>query len=412
MSNVVERIETFNQGRDPHLIGLKYQAMRTDAFAFLRATCHLFYEDWPAQTPLNDAPASWSCGDLHWQNLGSYKGDNRLVYFQVNDFDEAVLAPCTWDLARFLVSILVSAPQLDVKETKAQKLCAYFLDAYTDELAKGRIRSIEENGTTGLVRDLLFQVRTRARKALLDSRTTLTNEGRRLIIDGKRATPANGGEKNAVARLVEEWGAKQHDPRFYHVLDVAHRIAGIGSLGVERYVVLVEGKGSPDHNFLLDLKAATPSSLQPYLTVAQPHWTDEAARVATIQRWIQGNPPALLAAVPLADKFYVLRELQPVEDKINIAPLQGKQDRLEKLLKTVAKVIAWGQVRSAGRQGAANAYDLMHFAQASHWRDSLLDYAHAYAGQVKQDYETFCKAYESGALTPQAAVAMPEPASL
>ena len=32
------------------------------------------------------------------------------------------------------------------------------------------------------------------------------------------------------------------------MLDVARRIAGTGSLGVERYAILVEGKGSPDIN--------------------------------------------------------------------------------------------------------------------------------------------------------------------
>ncbi|GAC1402038.1 MAG: hypothetical protein NVSMB49_17550 [Ktedonobacteraceae bacterium] len=83
--NVFERIQHFNQGRNPHLLQLKYQVMSTNSFAFLRGSDHLFYEDWPQESLLNDAPLSWLCGDLHWQNLGSYKGDNRLVYFQMND---------------------------------------------------------------------------------------------------------------------------------------------------------------------------------------------------------------------------------------------------------------------------------------------------------------------------------------
>ena len=69
--------------------------MRKSAFAFLRATCHLFYEDLPKSPLLRKVPPVWACGDLHLENFGSYKGDNRLVYFDLNDFDEALLAPCT-----------------------------------------------------------------------------------------------------------------------------------------------------------------------------------------------------------------------------------------------------------------------------------------------------------------------------
>ncbi|MGH9847817.1 MAG: DUF2252 family protein [Blastocatellia bacterium] len=104
-NHVVARIQQFNEGRNPRLLQLKYRAMQTDAFVFLRGACHLFYEDWPQAAPLNDAPLVWSCGDLHLENFGSYQGENRLVYFDINDFDEAVLAPCTWDLARFLTSV-------------------------------------------------------------------------------------------------------------------------------------------------------------------------------------------------------------------------------------------------------------------------------------------------------------------
>jgi uncharacterized protein (DUF2252 family) len=123
MNTVVERIQAFNQGRDEQLLPLKYKKMRKDVFAFFRGTCHLFYEDWPAISSMNDAPAVWLCGDAHLQNFGAYKGDNRLVYFDINDFDESVLAPCTWDLARFLTSLFVSASTLRMDEGEARMLC-------------------------------------------------------------------------------------------------------------------------------------------------------------------------------------------------------------------------------------------------------------------------------------------------
>lgn len=396
MSNIVERVRAFNQSRDPQLIQLKYQAMRADAFAFYRGTCHLFYEDWPAQSSLNTTPLAWICGDLHWQNLGSYKGDNRLVYFNINDFDEAALAPCSWDLARLLVSFLISASVLNFKDAQMLKLCKSFLSVYRNEIEKGHVRAIEAEKTTGVVHDLLFQVKKRNRKDFLDSRTKQTGGSRKLVIDGKRALAATKTEYTQVSEVVEHWGSRQLNSGFYKVLDVAKRIAGVGSLGVERYVVLVEGNGSPDQNYLLDLKAAMPSSLQSYLPTPQPRWDNDAQRIVSIQRWQQGVPPALLAAIELNGAWYVLRELQPSEDKVNVAMLDGKLAGMEKLIKATAKVVAWDQLRSAGRQGVANAYDLSNFARTKHWDDELLVYAHSYAKQVQQDFDEFRDAYDHG----------------
>lgn len=308
MNQVVERIREFNQGRDPYLLQLKYQLMQADAFAFFRGTCHLFYHDWPATSPLNEAPVTWICGDLHLQNLGCYKGDNRLVYFNINDFDEAALAPYTWDLARFLTCLLVAAPALKINEAKALTLCTSFLSAYTRALERGRVRLVDDDNAVGPAKDLLFHIKQRPRSAFLDAHTTQSGGMRKLRITGKQIQPVTEAERAAVTALVQQWGAQQLDPRFFTDLDVAHRAAGIGSLGVERYVLLVEGKGSPDRNSLLDFKAELDSSLHPYLPVRQPHWPNAAARCVAIQQWVQGIPPALLSAIEMDGRSYVLRE--------------------------------------------------------------------------------------------------------
>ena len=80
-ATAVEAIRRYNQGRDPRRLELKYKAMRGSAFAFLRGSCHLFYAGLPSDALLHKAPAAWISGDLHLENFGAYKGDNRLVYF-------------------------------------------------------------------------------------------------------------------------------------------------------------------------------------------------------------------------------------------------------------------------------------------------------------------------------------------
>lgn len=160
-NNVVERIRQFNAGRDPERLAQKYQAIADNPFSFLRGTCHLFYEDFPAGDFVENAPAGWLCGDLHLENFGTYKGDNRLTYFDINDFDEGMLAPAHWDLSRFLVSLLVAAESIKVRPAEALALCHCFLDTYASTLSRGDARWVERTTATGMVRNLLSELRKR-----------------------------------------------------------------------------------------------------------------------------------------------------------------------------------------------------------------------------------------------------------
>jgi len=397
--NIVAQIQQFNQDRDPNLLKLKYQAMASSAFGFLRGTCHLFYQDIPAEAAIDKMPPVWVCGDLHLQNFGSYKGDDRLVYFDINDFDESVLAPCSWDTARFLTSVLVAAHTLKISDEDAQGLCRCFLDSYTAALQMGKARDIHPQTATGLVKELLESLAKRDRKVFLTERTDLKDKQRRLKIIPGKTFAVTPGERETITTLINQWATSQSNPRFFKVLDVAHRIAGTGSLGLDRYILLVEGDGSPQRNYLLDLKAARSSSLYPHLQLHQPKWTSEADRISAIQHRFQESPPALLKPLELDRKSYVLRELQPTADRVNLAAWNGKIKRLKKVIQTMAEVTAWGQLRSGGRQGSAIADDLIAFAEdAADWHPLLLDYARSYAVQVETDFTLFRDALKDDCL--------------
>src|SRR5471030_1795892 len=100
MLTIYERIQKFNAPLLPNVVKLKYEAMAENVFRFYRGTCHLFYEDLSQMNQLPPSHLTWLCGDLHLENFGSYKADNKLVYFDLNDFDESILAPANWELAR------------------------------------------------------------------------------------------------------------------------------------------------------------------------------------------------------------------------------------------------------------------------------------------------------------------------
>lgn len=388
--SVVDRSVEFNQGRDPELLKLKYKAMSANAFRFLRGTCHLFYQDLPVEGVFKSAPAVWSCGDLHLQNFGTFKGDDRLVYFDINDFDEALLAPCTWDISRLITSTIVGAHTMNIDDEDALALCRYFLEIYTRQLSTGKSRTVHRETSTGLVKELLIALRTRKRKDFLDERTEIKGNHRSLkLIDGK-TTSVTKNQRQWVIDTIDRYAKSQENPEFYQVLDVMHRIAGTGSLGLDRYVILVEGNGSPNQNYLLDLKAARSSALQSFTPCLQPSWNTEAERITAIQDRFQESPPALLTPLVLQSKPYVLRELQPTADRVNLECKDGKVKRLKKVIKTMAELTAWGHMRSTGRQKSAIADELIEFAAtASEWHPVVIEYARSYAVQVERDYQEF-----------------------
>ncbi|TAK91917.1 MAG: DUF2252 domain-containing protein [Aquabacterium sp.] len=391
--NVVKSIAVFNEGRDPERLQMKYSKMRSTPFAFLRGTCHLFYEQLPLSGIFKKAPLVWTCGDLHLENFGTYKGDNRLTYFDVNDFDEALLAPASWDIVRMLTSLHVGADSLGIKRKEAQELSQLFVNGYGQALAQGKAYWLERQTAHSLIKGLLNSLQDRQRLDFLDNRTRMKNKRRSILIDGRRALPALSSERSDVIQLMNEFA----QPSFFNVLDVARRIAGTGSLGVERYAILVEGKGSPNGNYLLDLKEARASSLAARVKVKQPQWATEAHRIVEIQRRFQAVPMAFLQAVDMKGKPYVLRGLQPSEDRITLDGSGHALADIQQLICDMGRLVAWGQLRSSGRQGAASADELIDFALGVRWQEKLIEASKACADQVMSDARTFSEAYDDGA---------------
>jgi uncharacterized protein (DUF2252 family) len=394
--DIAKRIYRYNAGRDSVMLQRKYARIAADPFAFLRGTCHLFYEDWQGGRVLDTAPSAWICGDLHLENLGSYKGDNRLAYFDLNDFDEAALAPCTWEIARFLVSLHVATRSLGVALREARALSRCFLDTYVQALADGKPRWIERSIATGLIGALLAQVETRKRKDFLNKRTLKDGKQRRFVVDGEHLLALDKSERKRLIDWMERFAARQPDKKFYRPLDVARRVAGTGSLGLARYAILVRGNGSPNGNYLLDLKLGGVSSAGRRLIKAQPKWPSEAARIVTVQKRVQAIAPAFLMPVEYAGQDFVLKELQPIQDRLDLSAVHGNIAPLSAVMRTMGGLVAWSALRGSGHQGAACADDLIAFAQDDRWKKPLVAYVESYASKVAADWRQFRKAWQDG----------------
>lgn len=178
---------------------------------------------------------------------------------------------------------------------------------------------------------------------------------------------------------------------------MARRIAGTGSLGVERYVILIDGKGSPGGNGLLDLKQVNASSLLPHLKTTQPAWKNEAQRAVALQQRVQAVSAGLLQPLRMGGAPFVLRHLQPSEDRVTLDRSAQKLKMLEQVLRTMGRMVAWGQLRSAGRQGSAIADELVAHGHSRKWRQPLLDASRGCAADVAADWKSYGEAFDDGA---------------
>jgi uncharacterized protein (DUF2252 family) len=359
----IDAIVTVNRGRDPQLLARKFDAMAADRFAFLRASAGSAHAslDLAALPP---APVGWICADLHLNNFGCFRGLNRLVYFDLNDFDEAARLPLAVDLLRFLGSILTAAPGFGLLREEAETLAAHALGCYAEALARGKAFWLEPETARGPIQTLLAQVSERRRRDLLERRTQLQRGRRSLLIDNLHclALPPGSEVPDQLAEALESLGQLYESPEFFQPRDFARRVAGMGSLGLPRYVALVRGRGDPDRNALIDFKLAAPSSGSAALPdFEQPPWSDQAQRVVTVQDICQAACPAYLTAMSINGRPFVVRELQPVEDRLALDRLAQQPKRLSETLGSMAEVAAHAQLRGAGRIGAAGPDSMIEF---------------------------------------------------
>ena len=263
------RIKTFNSNRDPKKVLLKYATMKLDAFRFFRGTCHLFYEDLYKKNTLPKSPAVWMCGDLHIENFGSFKGSDRLVYFDLNDFDEAILSPAAWEVSRLLCSVVVAARTAEYSKAHIQKLTTSVLKGYTFRLQQGKGMTVETATGDGLIKTLLEKVEIRKESKLLKQRTSKVYRYSRLQIDNLKSFAIHSSTRKEVLKAVKQLLKSKTSDRKWKALDAVYRVAGTGSIGIERYAVLVQDAVTLK-KLILDVKEAMDSSLQDYTDIHQP----------------------------------------------------------------------------------------------------------------------------------------------
>jgi hypothetical protein len=200
----------------------KHEAMRADPFSFLRATFYRWVQRWPKMcSELSSAPALLAVGDLHVENFGTWRDAEGRLIWGINDFDEASVMPYTNDLVRLAVSAHLAIAEAHLTVT-GRDACDAILNGYSEGLDAGGPPFVLSEQHTWLRDIALSDLRDPARFwAKMDALET-----------AKGKIPASS--RRALERLLP---ARDLPYR------LTTRVAGLGSLGHQRFVALAEWQG-------------------------------------------------------------------------------------------------------------------------------------------------------------------------
>jgi uncharacterized protein (DUF2252 family) len=137
------------------------------------------------------------------------------------------------------------------------------------------------------------------------------------------------------------------------------------------------------------MKEAKTSALLAHLKVKQPKWKSEAERIVTTQNRMQFYSPALLSPVHFDNKYFVVKELQPVQDKMDFKLCADKFDHMRDVILSMTDIAAYTHLRGTGRQGSSTADELAELVSRPKWQKEIYDLSQELAKQTVNDYNEF-----------------------
>ena len=408
MRDPIQEFMEFNRPfarRNPELLRFKVARMAESPFAFFRGTFHLFARDVldRAHDPLllfsGDGPEMDLVGDLHAENYGSYKAEDGVVHYDVNDFDETTSGRFDFDVCRGAISwFLAARDRGDALADATQTTLAgvAYVDALKRLLKKGKTPDLDvsEAHPSGChpVDALVVAEATARRPAFIGQLTHMTDKGRRLT-RAARYFNLPDAERAQAERLLADYlhrRGQADDKGFFHIEDVCGRVSGIGSMGRLRYLLLLSGKGSADgRNVLMEFKEARPSAYDLYRNrdADAAALTARAERVITIQRLSQAASSDRLGFAVDGGASFQAREIGPQDARVELKAL-GATALLAGVVRVQAQILARIHARAATRAiGPTNP--LAELADADAFCQRALCFTLGYADIVQRDWSRF-----------------------
>ena len=411
-TNPVDILTTSDPDRLPQLVPIRYARMLESPFAFYRGSAAVMAADL-AKAPTTGLRVQ-ACGDCHLANFGGFATPERNIVFDINDFDETLPAPWDWDVRRLAASIVLAARSIGISDKKGHDCAAAAARSYRermreysemDPLRLWYTQISDEDFIAGAPQAERKRIRKRIEKATAAGGSELAYPELASAVSGRihisdrpplifhpdvTAAPEFRKVLEDVFRAYRETLAEERRVLLdrYGVLDSAHKVVGIGSVGRRCWIVLLMSEeNSP---LFLQFKEAVESVLEPH--AGPSAYQHHGQRVVMGQRLMQPASDIFLGWVtaPSGRQFYV-RQLRDAK----IKPLIETFD--DELLEAYAGACGWVLARAHAKVSNLSSTISGYLGSSSDEFDEAMgDFGIAYADQAERDHAALKSAVKHG----------------
>jgi uncharacterized protein (DUF2252 family) len=410
--DIIKLLEESDVDRIPGLISVKYQRMAVSPFTFFRGAAIIQARD------LANAPVSGitlqACGDCHLLNFGGFASPERVLVFDINDFDETFPGPWEWDIKRLGASLILAARDRSFSKTVASQAARAAAASYRERMSEFAEMKVLDTWYASVSIDALEeyfrkdpdilvrlsqkqkQARSRTSEAVIPKLTGVVN-GRRMIKDNppviyhfqEYAEDVERGHAKFIEQYKKSLQAdKQQLFERYRLEDSAIKVVGVGSVGTRCFLALL--LADQDDPLFLQVKEARRSVLES--PRGKSRYEHQGLRVVEGQRVMQGASDIFLGWASSKNHDYYLRQFRDMKVSAEVETFRPST------LVAYATMCGWALARAHAKAGDS-AMIAGYLGSTDHFDTDLAKYAEEYADQAERDFEAFQKAIRSGRLS-------------
>ncbi len=409
-------IEAQNAGRLQELLGLRTERMRHSPFAFYRGTAAIQAADLGPETATGARVVI--SGDAHISNFGFYRSPQRTLVFDMNDFDEAAVAPWEWDVKRLIASVVVAARARGVSDAVAEAMAADAAATYRDGIRQFDAMPATERfyrrvdldddraqvppSLVEVVRDARRAAKKRTSSRVVDRVTEFDADGVRRFIEAPPVmTHVLQEQRDAVGRLFEEYLLTTRADvallfSHYRIDDIVRRVVGVGSVGTRCYVLVLSGPdGEPLVMQVKEAGAAVANSHGGMPGTDLPGMREERSlaepgyRVVSGQRILQAVSDPFLGYLENNGRAFYVRQFRDGNSSVEVESLA------EDGFRWYARVCGWVLARGHA-QSPALPFIAGYLGQSDAFDRAVARWGVAYADQAEADHAAFDQAARDG----------------
>jgi uncharacterized protein (DUF2252 family) len=404
--------------RIPELVAVRYGRMLVSPFTFYRGAALPMAADLAAT-----AAAGFRvqlCGDAHLSNFGVFGSPERRLVFDVNDFDETLPGPFEWDVKRLVASLVAAGRDNGFAAADARQVAVAAAARYRkamrefaasptlavwyshldvdDTIARFKVRL--KKSQVKKTESMAAKVRTRDSMQAVAKLTKVVDGQREIVSDPPLIVPvedlAPDASYDMLRSLVSDYMRtlppdRQHLLGRFRLTRVARKVVGVGSVGTQAWIVLMEAEDDLDP-LLLQAKQAERSVLAAYAGGSQ--YDNQGERVVSGQRLMQAASDIFLGwqrttVSGLGRTDYYVRQLRDWKYSAPIERMSPGE------MADYGELCGWTLARAHARTGDRFAI-AAYLGGSGKFEQAVADFGVSYADQTERDHAALADAAASG----------------